>query len=107
MTYFVKMSFWILKLLVKMILLPVVIALTIMQCIFTVAASITSAVFSLIGFVIIMIGVLSAGFDLEQASEIWKMIVIGAGFCIFPLLVEWFAADLALLGIRLRGWLMT
>lgn len=97
---------WILKLLVKIILLPVIIGLTIAQCICSVAASLATEIFGLIGFIIILTAILSAGFGLEKSQEVWRMIATGVGFCLAPLLIEWLATDLAMVNLRLRSWIL-
>ena len=96
---------WILKLLVKLIMLPVIIGLTIAECICSVAACIATEIFGLIGFIIILTAVLSAGFGLEESHEVWRMIATGVGFCLAPMLVGWLAVDLALVNLRLRSWI--
>ena len=97
---------WILKLLVKLIMLPVIIGLTLAECICSVAACITTQIFGLIGFIIIITAILSAGFVLEKSPEVWRMIVTGVGFCLAPLLVEWLAIDLAMVNLRLKSWFL-
>ena len=97
---------WILKLLVKIIILPVIIGLTIAQCICSVVASLATEICGLIGFIIILTAILSAGFGLEKAQEVWRMIATGVGFCLAPLLVEWLATDLAMVNLRLRSWIL-
>lgn len=97
---------WLLKLVLKLFLLPVVICMTILQILSDVAAAIALTIFDLLGFILIMTGILSAGFGIESAQEVWRTLAVGAAFYIFPRLLVWLSADLALLNMRLRSWLL-
>ena len=76
------------SLVLRIILLPVILALTIVQGICLVAAHFSSLLFDLAGGVIIVNGILSYYFQLEPVSEMWRMIAIGTGLCILPMLVQ-------------------
>ena len=76
------------SLVLRIILLPVILALTIVQGICLVAAHFSSLLFDLAGGVIIVTGILSYYFQLEPVSEMWRMIAIGTGLCILPMLVQ-------------------
>lgn len=76
------------SLVLRIILLPVILALTIVQGICLVATHFSSLLFDLAGGVIIVTGILSYYFQLEPVSEMWRMIAIGTGLCILPMLVQ-------------------
>lgn len=102
----VRIVFGVIKLAVKIILLPVAIFLTLLQCVCAVTATIAGRLFDIIGFICIMTGILSAGFRLDPAPEVWRSIAIGAAFCTVPRLIEWLAVDLAIVNMRLKSWLI-
>lgn len=94
-----------LKLVLKLALLPVIICLTILQILSDVAAAIALTIFDLLGIILIMTGILSAGFGIESAPEVWRTLAVGVAFYFFPRLLVWLSADLALLNMHLRSWL--
>ena len=96
---------WILKLLVKIILLPVVAVLTAAQLISIVAVSVSAWLFHLLGVVLIVMGFLSYGFALEPASEVWRMVGIGVAFCLVPEVGSWLILKITSVNI-LAIWLL-
>lgn len=94
-------------LVLRIILLPVVFALTIIQGICLVAAHFSSLFFDLAGGVIIITGILSYYFQLEPVSEMWRMIAIGTELCILPMLVQELAVWVTLIKTSLMVRMLT
>jgi len=95
------------SLVLRIILLPVILALTIVQGICLVAAHFSSLFFNLAGGVIIITGILSYYFQLEPVSEMWRMIAIGTGLCILPMLVQELAVWVTLIKTSLMVRMLT
>lgn len=95
------------SLVLRIILLPVILALTIVQGICLVAAHFSSLFFNLTGGVIIVTGILSYYFQLELVSEMWRMIAIGTGLCILPMLVQELAVWVTLIKTSLMVRMLT
>ena len=95
------------SLVLRIILLPVVFALTIVQGICLVAAHFSSLLFDFAGGVIIVTGILSYYFQLEPVSEMWRMIAIGTGLCILPMLVHELAEWVVLIKTSLMIRMLT
>ncbi len=95
------------SLVLRIILLPVIFALTIVQGICLVAAHFSSLFFNLAGVVIIVTGILSYYFQLEPVSEMWRMIAIGTGLCILPMLVQELAVWVTLIKTSLMVRMLT
>lgn len=107
MRTFIRIVSFLVKLAVKFLLLPIMVGLTIIHCVFSLAVEIVTYVFNLIGLTIIFIAIFSAGFALDPVKEVWRMLAIGVGLCIIPMFIEWIAIDLALINLKLKSWLLT
>lgn len=94
-----------LKLIVKILLLPVVLVLTAVQLAGTVAVGLSSWIFDLLGCLFILTGIFSYGFGWDPAAEMWRLIVIGAGFCAFPIIAGWLIVKIAGLNMQVRIWI--
>ena len=101
----IRMIAWILKMLVRILLIPVTIALTVLYWIGTIAVGISAWFMNLIGGLFIMTGILSAGFGLEPVSEMWHLLAIGAGFLLAPMVLGWIVERLAILSVHTRYWI--
>ena len=97
MFFVLKIVKGLIGLIFKLILLPLLAVLTIVQCLCVVAAHFSALVFNLAGGLFIVTGILSYYFELEPINVMWRMIATGAALYILPMLVEEFAVWTALL----------
>ena len=95
------------KVLLKIFLLPVILCLTVIRWICTVAASVVSVIFALAGGVFIITGILSYLMGHEPVQMMWRMIGTGAGLCLLPVIGEWIAVQVAYLNILAKTWLLS
>ena len=95
------------RLAVKIILVPIFICLTFVEWICIIAVGFLRVFFSLTGFSIILIGILSFCFELEPASEIRRMIIVGVVFYILPMAADCITAGIGSLNIKMQKWLIT
>lgn len=93
---------WLLKLIVKIPLLPVVAALTLVQWVGFVAVSISAWIFRILGSAFIATGILSFTFSLDPLSEMWRMVGAGAAVFLAPEILGWFVVRIAFLNIWAR-----
>ena len=99
----------------KLILLPLVLVLTIVQCVCIVAAHLSALFFNLVGGmffnlvggIFIVTGILSYYFELEPIDVMWRMIASGTALYILPMLVREFAVWTALIKETLMIRLLT
>ena len=101
-----KLIYRVLKLTAKALLVPVIIALCIIQCLCDMIAGIAARIFDLLGFVFILTGILTAGFGLDPSAEVWHMILTGIVFCLVPRVIAWLSVDLAIFSIALKTWFL-
>lgn len=94
-------------LLIGIFLLPVILCLTVIQWICTAAASMVSVIFTLAGGVFIITGILSYLMGHESVQMMWRMIGAGAGFCLFPVIGEWIAVQVAYLNLLVKAWMLS
>ena len=95
------------KIVLKIFLLPVLLCLTVIQWICTAAASMVSVIFTLAGGVFIITGILSYLMGHESVQMMWRMIGAGAGFCLFPVIGEWIAVQVAYLNLLVKAWMLS
>ena len=91
----------------KVILLPVIILLTILQWICNLAVSISTLFFNLVGGIFIATGILSYAFGQEPVNIMWRMIMSGIIICVFPKIGEWIAVQIAYLNLLAKHWMMS
>ena len=96
---------YILKLIIKILLLPVIFVLTVVQFAGTMAVSLSSWIFDILGCLFILTGFFSYGFGWDPASEMWRLIAIGAGFCAFPVIAGWLIVKIAILNMHVKIWI--
>ena len=87
------------KLMSKILVLPLIAVLTILKWICTLAVSISMLIFELAGVIFIMAGVLSFAFGQEPAYMMWRMVATGAGICLLPQIGKWMAVQLAYIAL--------
>lgn len=106
MNRIVSIILWLVRLAVKIILVPIFICLTLVEWICIIAVGFLRVFFSLAGFSIILIGILSFCFELEPASKMWRMISIGVVFYILPMVADCITSGISFLNLMLQKWLV-
>ena len=96
---------FLLKLIGKIILIPIMLALTLIQWIGIFLNSISGVVLGILAFIFALTGIASLAFGLASGPEALKMIF--AGFVIFmiPVIGEGFVAMVAVANVRLRDFI--
>lgn len=89
----------ILKMLVRILLIPVTIVMTVLYWIGIIVVGISAWFFDLFGGLFIMTGLLSCGFGLEPVAEMWRLIAIGTGFLLAPMVLSRVVERLAVLSV--------
>ena len=93
---------WIQRSLIRILMLPVLAFLTIMQWICIMIVSISAIVFHLIGGIFIIIGLLVYLFGEEPLLVMIKAIIFGISIRYLPVLEEWIAVRLVYLIQKLK-----
>ena len=107
MNRIVSIILWLVRLAVKIILLPILICLTLVEWICIIAVGFLRMFFSLAGFIIILTAILSFCFELEPASEMWRMIIVGVVFYMLPMAGDCITAGIGSLNIMMQKWLIS
>jgi len=96
---------FLLKLIGKIILIPIMLALTLIQWIGIFLNSLSGVVLGILAFIFALTGIASLAFGLASGPEALKMIF--AGFVIFmiPVIGEGFVAMVAVANVRLRDFI--
>lgn len=96
---------FLLKLIGKIILIPIMLALTLIQWIGIFLNSISGVVLGILAFIFALTGIASLAFGLASGPEALKM--IAAGFVIFmiPLIGEWFVGMIIAANAGLRDFI--
>ena len=91
-----------LRLILKVILFPVLILLTLFEWLCSVAVNLSGVFLRLIAGIFILTGILSAGFGLEPWNEAVRIIMGGAIFLLLPVIAEIITAGISLLKVVVR-----
>ncbi len=96
---------FLLKLIGKIILIPIMLALTLIQWIGIFLNSISGVVLGILAFIFALTGIASLAFGLASGPEALKM--IAAGFVIFmiPVIGEWFVGIVTTARTGLRNFI--
>ncbi len=96
---------FLLKLIGKIILIPIMLALTLIQWIGIFLNSISGVILGILAFIFALTGIASLAFGLASGPEALKM--IAAGFVIFmvPVVGEWFVGMITAANARLRDFI--
>ena len=96
---------FLLKLIGKIILIPIMLALTLIQWIGIFLNSISGVILGILAFIFALIGIASLAFGLASGPEALKM--IAAGFVIFmiPVIGEWFVGMIITANAGLRDYI--
>ena len=95
----------VLKVIAKILLFPVVVALTMIQWAGIFLNSISGVILEILAFIFALTGIASLAFGLASGPEALKMIV--AGFVIFmiPVIGEWFVGVIITANAELRDFI--
>lgn len=107
MNRIVRIILWLVRLSVKIILLPILICLTLVEWTCIIAIGFLRMFFSLAGFIIILTAILSFCFELEPASEMWRMIKVGVVFYMLPMAGDCITAGIGFVNTMMHKWLIT
>ena len=102
-----KIILWPLRLLIKAALLLVIITLTVIQYTCMVAVSFATALFTLLGGILIICGFLIFLMGLYPATEMWKMVIAGTAMCLIPMIGEWLTIQITYLTLLAKRWILT
>ena len=91
----------IVKIIMKVILLPVRICLTIIQLVFMFVIWLSATVFHILSGIICITAILSYGFVQETGTEVLKMLLAGFVLYVLPVLSGWAVVWLETIKIRL------
>ena len=96
---------FLLKLIGKIVLIPIMLALTLIQWIGIFLNSISGVILGILAFIFALTGVASLAFGLVSGPEALKM--IAAGFMIFmiPVIGEWFVGMITAANAGLRDFI--
>ena len=96
---------FLLKLIGKIVLIPIMLALTLIQWIGIFLNSISGVILGILAFIFALTGIASLAFGLASGPEALKM--IAAGFVIFmiPVIGEWFVGMITAANAGLRDFI--
>ena len=102
-----RIIIWLVKFALKILLIPVIIGLTLLEWICTIAVGLGffGPLFDIFGVVLIATGFLSYGFGLDPLSEMWRTVGYGVAFCMLPLAGGWMIERITLLNLQISLWL--
>lgn len=93
----------IVKIIVKVILLPVRICLSVIQLMVMFVTWLSATVFRILSGIICITAILSYGFGQETGTEVFKMLLAGFALYTLPVLSGWAVVWLEIMKIRLKG----
>lgn len=93
----------IVKIIVKVILLPVRICLTVVQLMVMFVTWLSATVFHILSGIICITAILSYGFGQETGKEVFQMLLVGFALYILPVLSGWAVVWLETIKISLKG----
>lgn len=96
---------FLLRLLLKIILLPVMLAVILLQWVGIFLTSISGVIFFILSVVVFLIAVLSWVFKIVPGMEVLKMLAIAFVLFIVPHIGEWLVDKIAALNTALRGFI--
>lgn len=96
---------FLLKLLLKLILLPVMLTVTLFQWIGTFLTGFSSVIFYILSGIAFLTAILSWAFQIAPGAEVLKMLVIAFAVFIVPHIGEWFVERISDLNGGLRAFI--
>ena len=91
------------KLIIRILLLPVYISLTIVQLVVMFVTWLSATVFHILSGIICITAILGYGFGQETGTETIRMLVVGFVLYVLPIIASWFVVWLEAIKIRLMG----
>lgn len=91
------------KLIIRILLLPVHVSLTIIQLVVMFIMWLSATVFHILSGIICITAILGYGFGQETSTEMLKMLVMGFILYVLPIIAGWFVVWLEAIKIRLMG----
>ena len=91
-----RIIIWLVRFILKILLIPVIIGLTLLEWICTIAVGFFGPLFDIFGVVLIATGFLSYGFG---------TVGYGVAFCMLPLAGGWMIERITLLNLQISLWL--
>lgn len=96
---------FLLRLLLKLILLPVMLAVTLLQWIGIFLTGFSSVIFYILAGIVFLTAILSLAFQIAPSAEVLKMLAIAFVVFIVPHIGEWIVGRIAALNAALRGFI--
>ena len=93
----------IVKLIIRILLLPVRISLTIVQLVVMFITWLSATVFHILSGIICITAILSYGFGQETCKGVFQMLLVGFALYILPVLSGWAVVWLETIKISLKG----
>ena len=94
----------IVKMIVRIVILPVRLGLTIVQMAVMFITWLSATVFHILSGIICITAVLSYDFGQETGTEVLRMLTAGFVLYILPMLGEWLVIKIAVWKMMLNGW---
>ena len=91
------------KLIIRILILPVHVSLTIIQLVVMFIMWLSATVFHILSGIICITAILGYGFGQETSTEMFRMLVMGFILYVLPIIAGWFAVWLEAIKIRLMG----
>lgn len=91
------------KFIIRILLLPVRISLTIVQLVVMFITCLSATVFHILSGIICITAILGYGFGQETGTETIRMLVAGFVLYVLPIIASWFVVWLEAIKIRLMG----
>ena len=98
---------FLLRLLLKLILLPVVLAVTLLQWVGIFLTGFSSVIFYILSCIVFLTAILSWMFQIAPGAEVLKMLAVAFVVFIVPHISEWFVKRISDLNAALRGFIRT
>ena len=89
-----RIIIWLVRFILKILLIPVIIGLTLLEWICTIAVGFFGPLFDIFGVV-----------RLDPLSEMWRTVGYGVAFCMLPLAGGWMIERITLLNLQISLWL--
>ena len=94
-----------LKIIAKVLLIPVIVALTLVQWAGIFLNSISGVLLGILAFIFALTGIASLMFGLASGSEALKMIIAGFVMFMVPVIGEWFVTMITVVNTGLRDFI--
>ena len=91
------------KIIIRILLLPVRICLTLIQLMLMFSTWLSATAFHVLSGIICITAVLGYGFGQETGTETIRMLVVGFVLYVLPIIASWFVVWLEAIKIRLMG----